>query len=130
MPVNEGRKLQPMHPKTEMWILLYAQVVQLDGADHRNILLDHRPAPARYEKRTETMSAGTVGYAGWTQSEIEWALEALGLKKDSPLSVLAVECLPEENRLQDPLGANLGNVRILRSSPLTPVPAICVHPKP
>jgi hypothetical protein len=55
------------------------------------------------------------------------------------MSVLAVELLPSPlvhqplivavgeriNRYDDPLGANLGQVRILRSSPLVPVPAIC-----
>lgn len=128
MPIYEGRKLQPAPPKTEMCALLYAQVVQLDGADHRNILLGHRLSRPRYDNRTENQSAGTTGFAGWTQFEIEQALKVMGLKTDSPLSVLAVECLPEANRLPDPLGANLGNVRILRSSPLTPVPAICIHP--
>ena len=128
MPVFEGRKLQPKLPETEMWALLYAQVVQLDGADHRNVLLGHQPARPRYDHKLEFQSAGLVGFAGWTQFEIEKALEALGLEADSPLSVLAVECLPEADRLPDPLGANLGNVRILRSSPLTPVPTICLHP--
>ena len=27
---------------------------------------------------------------------------------------------------KDPLGADLGEVRLLRTSPLTPVPAVCV----
>lgn len=127
-PVYEGRKLLPTPPKTEIWILLYAQVTQIDGADRRNVLLGHRFARPKYDKLTETQSGGLTGFAGWTQFEIEQALKVLGLKPDSSLSVLAVECLPEANRLPDPLGANLGNVRILRSSPLTPVPAICMHP--
>ena len=63
-------------------------------------------------------------------------LRQLGLATDSPMSVIAVELLPaplgffvvpggKTNRYADPLGANLGQVRILRSSPLVPVPAIC-----
>ena len=64
-------------------------------------------------------------------------LRQLGLATDAPMSVLAVELLPsplvhqpfgpgeKTNRYTDPLGANLGQVRILRSSPLVPVPAIC-----
>lgn len=128
MPVFEGRKLMPAPPKTEMWVLLYAQVTQVDGADHRNVLLGHRSARPKYDKRWELHGGDVTGFAGWTQFEIMQTLNVLGLKPDIPLSVLAVECLPEVDRLPDPLGANLGNVRILRSSPLTPVPAICMHP--
>jgi hypothetical protein len=45
------------------------------------------------------------------------------------LSVLVVEVLAEarnaDTQARDPLGANLGQVRILRTSPLTPVPRVC-----
>ena len=38
-----------------------------------------------------------------------------------------VASLPEEEEPpDDPLGADLGQMRILRTSPLTPVPAVCV----
>jgi hypothetical protein len=50
----------------------------------------------------------------------------LGLPLDSALSVIAVELLPEPNSpTTQPLGSELGEVRIYRTSPLTPVPAIC-----
>jgi hypothetical protein len=43
------------------------------------------------------------------------------------LSALAVELLPEPGSpFGDPLGQDLGQVRLLRTSPLTPVPAVCL----
>ena len=53
------------------------------------------------------------------------SLEALGFHDNAPLSVLAVELLPQDMIPADPLGANLGGQRILRTSPLTPVPPMC-----
>jgi hypothetical protein len=44
------------------------------------------------------------------------------------LSVLAVELLPEVNRAPDPLGADLGSTRMLRTSRLVPVPPVCIQP--
>jgi hypothetical protein len=82
------------------------------------------------------------GYTFFTQREIVAALELLSLPETSPLSVLAVEVLPGPfnftvdaggvgnmqpgaSQGEDPLGTQLGQRRILRTSPLTPVPAIC-----
>jgi len=41
------------------------------------------------------------------------------------LGVLAVETLPGGSKIGDPLGANLGHERLLRTSPLRSVPPIC-----
>ena len=50
----------------------------------------------------------------------------MGLAADAPLSALAVETMPEpDSPYQDPVGVDLGQVRFLRTSTLTPVPAIC-----
>src|SRR5205814_1720647 len=38
-PVYPGRRIRPAIHATEIWMLLYAQVVQADGKDSRNILL-------------------------------------------------------------------------------------------
>jgi len=38
---------------------------------------------------------------------------------------MAVELFPQDSEPQDPLGAALGSQRILRTSPLAPVPVIC-----
>ncbi len=76
------------------------------------------------------------GRATFFAKDIAAGLSQLGLPATSPLSVLCVEILPGpiqfERRLdaaavvqEDPLGAQLGQRRILRTSPLTAVPAIC-----
>jgi hypothetical protein len=127
-PVNDGRSLLPPVPATTMWVVLYAQVRQADGLDHRNILLSRRPAPLRRKHEHGRHAAAPRGDARWSEAEIEAALTALGLPRSSPLSVLAVELLPEVNRAADPLGAQLGSTRILRTSRLVPVPPVCVQP--
>jgi hypothetical protein len=127
-PVYEGRALLPSRPSTSMWIVLYAQVVQADGADHRNVLLSRKPAPLRRKKELGRQAVAPRGDARWSQAEIEAALASMGLPRSSPLSVLAVEMLPEVNRTPDPLGGDLGSTRILRSSRLVPVPPVCIQP--
>lgn len=130
LPVFGGRNLTPSRPRTEMWMLLYAQVTQADGADRRNVLLSRRAAPVPERRFTFGQGAGfsamgVAGFGYWDEAEVEALLASLGLPLDSPLSVLAVEVLPELGRRGDPLGGNLGYVRILRTSPLAPVPSIC-----
>jgi len=126
-PVSDGRSLLPSVPATTIWVLLYAQVTQADGADHRNILLSRRPAPLR-RKHERARPVAPRGDARWSQAEIEGTLASLGLPTSSPLSVLAVELLPEVNRAPDPLGSDLGTTRVLRSSRLVPVPPVCIQP--
>ena len=102
--------------------MLYAQATQADGASRRNILLGQKFA-FQVESRTRVpeLSAAAI----WQQGEVEDALLSLALPLDSPLSVLAVETLPEVGRFTDPLGASLGQVRVLRTSLLLPVPPVC-----
>jgi hypothetical protein len=71
----------------------------------------------------ETLDSAAV--AIWDQSETEQLLRALALPQASSLSVLAVELLPEQDRKADPLGTDLGYVRILRTSALVGVPTVC-----
>jgi hypothetical protein len=124
MPVREGRNLLPYPPGTEIWALLYVQVTQLDAADRRNVLLSQtRCEPARRTDIRETPDV--IGVGRWDQSEVELLLAGLALPKNSALSVLAVELLPEVEQKSDPLGGDLGHVRILRTSPLVRVPPIC-----
>jgi hypothetical protein len=86
----------------------------------------------------------------FAQADVNDLLKLLGLPVTTPLSVLAVEVLPGPLNVttgpagagpavaattaapaanvapqEDPVGANLGLRRILRTSPLTIVPAIC-----
>ena len=79
---------------------------------------------------------------GFSQKDIEASLALLGLPRTLSLSVLAVELVPgpltvretpgreprtptEQERNEDPLSTNLGLRRIMRTSPLAAVPAIC-----
>jgi hypothetical protein len=136
-PFLNGRNLVPDPPNTQLWAVLYVQIYQADGASRRNIQLDVRPI--RLLSRDEATSlqlpvysdpAGmqrqTVGFAWWAETELTARLNSLGLPADSPLSVLAVEVLPEPNTpFADPLGSQLGEVRILRTSPLSAVSDLC-----
>jgi hypothetical protein len=125
-PISDGRNLLPQPPNTEIWGLLYAQVVQIDGEDRRNVLIGRKRAKPLPQPTDWRETAETVGMAQWEQQEIDPALAALAIPRDAPLSVLAVELLPEHDRLPDPLGADLGRIRILRASPLVPVPQVCL----
>jgi hypothetical protein len=124
-----GRDFNPS-PQTEVWFLLYAQVREVSGASWRNVLLRRQ--------RGGVLEEGIEPLTRYAATEIELdaaygALRTLALPRDAPLSVLAVELIPapiiidggDFNRYHDPLGADLGQVRILRASPLTPVPMAC-----
>jgi hypothetical protein len=133
-PVIGGRSVQPNPPVTELWALLYARVVQADDADRRNILVGTRKlvrGRSRYqpgwgkrdfEAGRQRLIAGTTA---WSSAEIVAELDALTLGPDAPLSCLVVETLPGEQPYGDPLGAQLGYERFLRTSPLARVPQIC-----
>jgi len=128
------------------------QVLQVDAASYRNILLHHLPGETL--RRTTRGQATNLNpqhgstrdpLAGITFPEdvIEARLALLDLPRTTSLSVLAVEVLPGPlnfpanlknnaggqeavaSTQEDPVGANLGLRRILRTSPLTAVPAIC-----
>jgi hypothetical protein len=123
-------------PNTEIWFLLYTQVREASGASWRNVLLKRQQGRA-----PERLDGSTVRYAtaGILLNDTAAVLRDLSLPAESPLSVLAVEMLPAPlqvqidaaaalphfNRYHDPLGADLGQVRILRTSPLVPVPPAC-----
>jgi hypothetical protein len=128
--------------------MLYAQAMQADGASYRNILLTHAPGTESFRPIT---GAGVVSarpaetpFAGheFPEATILRRLIALGLSRTSPLSALAVELLPYDTtgdtgsldavgsttldtQTADPLGAQLGTRRILRTSPLTALPSVC-----
>lgn len=126
MPVLQGRNLLPRLPQSEIWLLLYTQVTQIDGEDHRNVLLSRKRAEPLPQQIDAQERPETIGMAEWTQAEIDLALRVLNPPRKAPLSVLAVELLPELDRKPDPLGSDLGHVRIIRTSPLTPVGEICL----
>ncbi len=143
--------LEAGDPQTALWFMLYAQVTQTDGSSQRNVLLARQLAtllpqgvgakPVDPQHGPNREPRGTTTFVA---KEIAAALTLLGLPANSPLSVLGVEILPGPFRVtqtvgvaasasvgaaavagEDPLGAALGQRRILRTSPLVAVPAIC-----
>jgi hypothetical protein len=134
-------------PQTRIWFMLYAQVLQADAASYRNVLLNHVPGARLMNEKgsgnpQHGPALGPVAGAIFPEVGIDARLDLLGLPPTTPLSVLAVEALPgplnipiQDNARgaasaataapEDPLGANLGLRRIMRTSPLTAVPAIC-----
>jgi hypothetical protein len=133
-PVFNGERLVStgdFEPKTEMWVLLYAQVMQADGASNRNVLV--LEANARFQP-PETQGGELLGdpfgvaiFPELGAPSIKSALSALFLPDSSSLSVLAVELLPATGgrRLDETIHCSLAGRRILRTSPLTSVNAIC-----
>ena len=120
------RRVLPIPPNTELWVVLYAQVMQADGSTRRNIQLDLRRLHIPRRPGEETVPPVVEGQTRWTGAEVRAALDAAGLPGDAPVSVLAVELLPEPNgTFGDPLGGDLGQVRILRTSPLSAVERDC-----
>jgi hypothetical protein len=124
-PYRGLRRLLPTPPNTKIWIVLYARVVQADLTTKRNVQLALRPLTVPRDARRSTALL-VQGETAWTGAEIIAALQQAGLPADSPISALAVEVLPEPNgSFDDPLGGDLGQVRILRTSPLASVDRDC-----
>ncbi|HZQ21913.1 MAG TPA: hypothetical protein VFA89_03870 [Terriglobales bacterium] len=125
-PVYSGVSVMPSNPRTEIWGLLYVQVIQADGKEYRNILLGRkRMVPVRKREHVRVASLPLYGVCGWSEAEVATLLFSSGLPEDSPLSAMAVELFPNFNRSADPLGSELGTTRIYRTSPLEPVMKIC-----
>ncbi len=123
------RRVLPKRPNTEIWIVLYARVVQADANTKRNIQIDLRRLQIPREHRGATTPLFVEGEVEWSSADVLAALDLAGLAEDTPISVLAVELLPEPNSsFADPLGGDLGQVRILRTSPLSPVERDCCTP--
>jgi hypothetical protein len=180
--VMNGVNITAKPPRTEIWALLYAQVIQADGKSHRNILLDEKmliyfsaKEYNKYEQYFHTNADGQVYSVNtWSNKEVDQILAIMGLPISSSLSVLCVEMMPRPERYiemplefaealaketplqkivakpflakfmnmqtdnvmikaemsatqnrESPLGRGLGQYRILRTSPLTPVPFVC-----
>jgi hypothetical protein len=113
----------PARPRSSIWIMLYAQAAEIDRADHRNILL--QAVRAGYDRTDMNGDTSPHAEVFVPFQDFMNQLVAMGLGAQAPLSVLAVEMIPQASEPQLPLTGDLGNQRILRTSPLTPVPQMC-----
>ena len=120
--VHEGRNLRPRFPRSQLWALLYARVRQLDAASWRNVLLAQQQL--LHDPHQDLQSTQIFGQGDFALTDVRSALSQLGLADDTPLTTMAVEVFGEPD-VQAPLGANLGHAKILRASPLMPVPDAC-----
>ena len=145
--VFDGQSLtSPADPQTSIYFLLYAQLRRADGQAYRNILLGKLlgvpPQSASGKLLTTSQQYSLTVRAAFAEASVDEILALLHLPANTPLSVLAVELFNNESQVirddqqpaleinavanvPDPLGAELGSRRILRTSPLTPVRAIC-----
>jgi hypothetical protein len=123
------RRVLPNPPNTEIWIVLYARVMQADASTKRNIQIDLRRLHVLRQRRDGSTPLLVEGEVRWTGAEVRGALQLAGIPQDAAISVLAAELLPEPNgSFADPLGGDLGQVRILRTSPLSAVERNCCVP--
>lgn len=123
--VHNGRNVRRRFPRTSLWAVLYARVQQTDAASWRNLLL----ARAMMSPRQESMDLDADARALFGEGlfeivQVQNQLRQLGLPDDTPLTALAVELFTDPLP-PDPLGQNLGHARMLRVSPLVPVPDQC-----
>ena len=128
-PVQDGRHVRPPEgPQTRLWALLYARVQQADGVAWRNLMLMRaplRPPPGDLaERQPETSSPQLYGEGQFALAELHPLLDRHGLDPQAPLTTLVVE-FHTEPVIDDPLGKQLGHARMLRVSPLIPVPQAC-----
>jgi hypothetical protein len=122
-------RVLPNVPNTEIWIVLYARVVQADASTKRNIQIDLRPLRIPRDHRGKSTPLFVEGEVTWSGAEVQAVLQLAGIPEAAPISALAVELLPEPNgSFDDPLGGDLGQVRILRTSPLSPIERDCCRP--
>ncbi len=128
-PVQDGRHVRPPEgPKTRLWGLLYARVLQADGADWRNLMLMRAPLQQPpgdgAERHPETAGPLLFGEGQFPLDQVQFVLGRHGLTADAPLTTLVVE-FHTEPEIADPLGQQLGQARMLRVSPLIAVPDAC-----
>lgn len=116
-----GKNVTAKPPKTEIWCMLYANVMQADGrtsrnlllsearldqvrsqvavAEHGTFLLDRTGLPTKSLNGLRVnLDAPAVAVAHWSDSEIMQLLVEFGLAPNTGLSVLAVEMMPRYDR--------------------------------
>jgi hypothetical protein len=123
-PYLGQKRVAPVQVNTQIWFVLYARIMQADAESWRNIQIDLKQAYRA--KQVGSALIAPQARADWTAEEIKDALTLAGLDPETALTMLAVELLPEPNsNFVDPLGGDLGQVRVLRTSPLASVERNC-----
>lgn len=112
-------------PRTRIWVLLYAQVTQADGATRRNVLLARAPAIAQVAlddagKPVPPKTRDVMGLAQFDEQAIGQRLADLALPVASPLSVIAVELLPSDRLTQQSVAFGNQQVFITFDQPDAP----------
>ncbi|KAF2833499.1 hypothetical protein CC86DRAFT_10768 [Ophiobolus disseminans] len=121
-PIVSGKISVGYEPSTEIWFLLYAQAAQIDGGtEKRNILVGRVKGVATRSRKFAHFEAN----AEFVRKDVNVVLGMYGLKTNTSLSAMAVELFGQQDKVTDPLGGDLGRQRILRTSCLVPVPAMC-----
>jgi hypothetical protein len=128
-PVQGGRHVRPPKPLTRLWALLYARVEQADAVAWRNLLLLRTPLlPPFFDPHLpppgETQPPLLYGEGEFSLAEVRRILQRRGLADSAPLTALVVE-FHTQPEIEDPLGTHLGHARMLRVSPLVPIPDAC-----
>ena len=128
-PIYQGQPVAPFSAETQLWGLLYVQVLQADGNDYRNILLSEKlmRSERQYINRSTPTTIFKNGLSFWSDDEVAETLQTLGIYHHASLSVLSVETFPNKSRerVTNPLSTDLGQLRIYRTSQLEPVSEIC-----
>ncbi|HEX5025714.1 MAG TPA: hypothetical protein VFV68_10595, partial [Agriterribacter sp.] len=125
----KGGNCTPLFPRTNIYALLYAQVLQADGKQYRNILIDQ----VTLQKRSRNTNVDKpVGLTSFIIKDIRKMLRTKGIDINASLSVLAIEVMPDGRHF-----ANAGidveinhfidleNIRILRTSRLYKISDSC-----
>ncbi|MGB5985742.1 MAG: hypothetical protein WBG37_10585 [Desulfobacterales bacterium] len=117
VPYLGQKRVAPDKANTQIWFILYARIMQADGESWRNVQIDLKKG--HREKQIGNALIAPHARADWTAEEIKDALTLADLDLKTALTMLAAELMPEPNgSFIDPLGGDLGQVRVLRTSPL------------
>jgi hypothetical protein len=117
---QDGRNCTPQRPRTDIYALLYAQVMQVDGRQFRNVLISQQllrkpmyisdPESRLKERilqervqfaiegeaRPYVLAPGDLplGNTVWRMKAVRQLLLRLGIDINAPLSVMAIELMP------------------------------------
>jgi hypothetical protein len=96
--LNNVSLTSAFRPQTQIWFLLYAQLLRADGEVHRNLLLAKlQGAPPDPAGAFAPPQHGIPVNAAFPEAGIDNILATLRLPVNSPLSVLAVELFNSES---------------------------------